>query len=111
MRPLSVGSKPTAATLTTLYTVPLGYFAKLVTFLAVNETGNNKHITLEWYDASTAQTYQLLYQIVVSAKSYLLLGAPNYIVLEEGDIIRVTTESDSIYSVVATFEVDGSQRA
>jgi hypothetical protein len=111
MRPISVGSKPTAATPTTLYTVPLGYYAKLVTFLAVNETGNNKFITLEWVDASAAQTYQLLYQIVVNTKAYLLLGAPTYIVLEEGDTISVTTESASTYSVMATIELEGSQRA
>jgi hypothetical protein len=111
MRPISVGSKPTAATLTTLYTVPLGYYAKFATFLAVNEGSGNKYITLEWYDASEAQAYQLLYQIVVNAKNYLLLGLPSYIVLEEGDILQVETESASTFSVIATLEIDGSQRA
>lgn len=111
MRPISVGSKPTAATPTTLYTVPTGYYAKLVTFIASNETGNNKHITLDWYDASTALTYQLLSQVVVNTKAYLLIAAPNYIVLEEGDTITVTTESASVYSVAVTLEIEGSQRA
>ena len=111
MRPITVGSRPTAATLTTLYTVPLGYYAKMVTFFASNETGNNKHITLEWFDASAAQSYQLLYQVTVNAKNYLLLGAPSYIVLEEGDILRVETETTSVFSVCATLEIAGSQRA
>jgi hypothetical protein len=111
MRPITVGSKPTAATLTTIYTVPLGYYAKLVTFLAVNESGNNRFMTLEWYDSSANQDYQLLYQFVVNAKSYLLLGAPNYITLEEGDSLRIITEASSVYSVMATLELEGSQRA
>ena len=111
MRPISVGSRPTAATLTTLYTVPLGYYAKLVTFLATNETASNKHVSLEWYDASTTQTYQLVYQFAITSKGYLLLGAPTYVVLEEGDILRVLTESASTFSVCVTLDIDGSQRA
>lgn len=111
MRPISVGSRPTAATLTTLYTVPLGYYAKVMTLLAVNEGAGNKHVTFEWYDASTAQSYQILYQFVINAKGYLLLTAPNYVVLEEGDILRVETELASTFSVIATLEIEGSQRA
>ena len=109
MRPISVGSRPTAATLTTLYTVPLGYYAKLVLFLAVNEGAGNKHVTLEWYDTSAAQSYQLLYQTLVTAKDFLILN--DYVVLEEGDILRVETESASTFSAIATIELEGSQRA
>lgn len=109
MRPISVGSRPTAATLTTLYTVPLGYYAKLVLFLAVNEGAGNKHVTAEWYDASAAQSYQLVYQKVVTAKDFLILN--DYVVLEEGDILRVETESASTFSIIATIELEGSQRA
>lgn len=109
MRPISVGSRPTAATLTTLYTVPLGYYAKLVLFLAVNESAGNKHVTLEWYDASATQSYQLVYQKSVTAKDFLILN--DYVVLEESDILRVTTESASTFSVIATIELEGSQRA
>lgn len=109
MRPISVGSKPTAATLTTLYTVPLGYYAKLVLFLAVNEGSGNKYVTAEWYDASAAQTYQLVYQKAVTAKDFLILN--DYVVLEEGDILRVETESASTFSVIATIELEGSQRS
>ena len=109
MRPISVCSRPTAATLTTLYTVPLGYYAKLVLFLAVNEGAGNKHVTLEWYDSSKAESCQLLYQKIVTAKDFLILN--DYVVLVEGDILRVETESASTFSLIATIELEGSQRA
>lgn len=109
MRPISVGSRPTAATLTTLYTVPLGYYAKMVLFLAVNEGTGNKHVTFEWYDASMAQSYQLVYQDIVAAKDFFILN--DYVVLEEGDVLRVETESASTFSIIVTIELEGSQRA
>ena len=111
MRETSVGANLTAATLTTLYTVPTGYYAKLVTVLATNASGSNKHITLDWYDASTAATYSFVYQYTVASKTYLSLNDSSYITLEEGDIIKATSEAGSTFAVAITLEVEGSQRA
>ena len=111
MRPVSIGSNPTANTLTTLYTVPKGYYAKLTLLHAANATNSNKHITFDWYDASTTTTFSFVYQYTIASKVYLTL--PNYsaIVFEENDILKVTTEAASTFAVVATFEIEGDQRA
>ena len=60
MRPVSVGVSPTAAILTTVYTVPTGYYAKFTVMYVHNTGGSTKHITVQWYDASTATTYDIL---------------------------------------------------
>jgi len=111
MRPVSIGSNPTANTLTTLYTVPKGYYAKLTLLHAANATGSNKHITFDWYDSSTTTTFSFVYQYTIASKVYLTLPTYSAIVFEENDILKVTTESASTFAVVATFEIEGDQRA
>jgi hypothetical protein len=66
-------------------------------------------VTFEWYDASMAQSYQLVYQDIVAAKDFFILN--DYVVLEEGDVLRVETESASTFSIIVTIELEGSQRA
>ena len=111
MRPVSIGSNPTANTLTTLYTVPNGYYAKLTLLHAANATGSNKHITFDWYDSSTTTTFSFVYQYTIASKVYLTLPTYSAIVFEENDILKVTTEAASTFAVVATFEIEGDQRA
>lgn len=111
MREFSVGSNPTAATLTTVYTVPNGYYGRLVTLIANNQTASNKHVTFDWVDASAGQTYSFIYQYTVTSKQYLAFPNYGYIVFEEGDALKVTTETGSTYAIVATFELEGSVRA
>ena len=110
MRPLSVGVSPTAAVLTTVYTVPTGYYAKFTVMYIHNTGGSTKHITVQWYDASAATTYDILTQYNFSSKAYLQFDGNAYIVLEEGDKIQITTEAGSSFSFIATFEVQGAQR-
>ena len=110
MRPVSVGVSPTAATLTTVYTVPTGYYAKF-TVMYIHNTGvNTKHITVKWYDASTATTLDILTTYNLTSKQYLQFDGAAYIVLEESDRIQITTEAVSSFSFIATFEVQGAQR-
>lgn len=54
MRPVSIGANPTANTLTTLYTVPKGYYAKIVSLIATNQSASNKHVTFDWVDSSAS---------------------------------------------------------
>ena len=110
MRPLSVGVSPTAATLTTVYTVPTGYYAKF-TVMYIHNTGvATKHITVQWYDASTATTLDILTSYDFTSKQYLQFDGNAYIVLEEGDRLQITTQSASTFSFIATFEVEGASR-
>ena len=110
MRPVSVGVNPTAATLTTVYTVPTGYYAKFTVMYVHNTGGSTKHITVQWYDASTATTLDILTAYDLTTKQYLQFDGNAYIVLEEGDRIQITTQSASTFSFIATFEVQGAQR-
>ena len=111
MREISIGSNPTANTLTTLYTVPKGYYAKLTLLHAANATASNKHITFDWYDSSSTTTFSFVYQYTIASKTYLTFPAYSAIVFEENDILKVTTEAGSTFAVVATFEIEGNQRA
>ena len=110
MRPVTVGVSPTAAVLTTVYTVPTGYYAKFTVMYIHNTGGSTKHITVQLYDASLATTYDILTQYDFSPKAYLQFDGNAYIVLEEGDKIQITTQSASTFSFIATFEVQGAQR-
>jgi hypothetical protein len=110
MRPVSVGINPTAATLTTVYTVPTGYYAKFTVMYIHNTGGSTKHITVQWYDASSATTLDILTNYDLTSKEYLQFDGNAYIVLEEGDRIQITTQSASTFSFIATFEVSGAQR-
>ena len=111
MRALSVGANPTAATLTTLYTVPTGYYAKVTLLRATNQGTSNKHITFDWIDTSASVTYSLIYQQVISSKTAQDFGSASaYFVMEEGDILKVTTEAASTFCVVATIELEGLTR-
>ena len=110
MRPLSVGVNPTANTLTTVYTVPTGYYAKFTVMYIHNTGGSTKHITVQWYDASAATTLDILTSYDFTSKQYLQFDGNAYIVLEEGDRLQITTEAGSSFSFIATFEVQGAQR-
>ena len=110
MRPVSVGVSPTANTLTTVYTVPTGYYARFTVMYIHNTGGSTKHITVQWYDASTAATYDILTEYDFTSKLYLQFDGNAYVVLEEGDRIQITTQSASTFSFIATFEVEGAQR-
>ena len=105
MRAESVGVSPAANTLTTVYTVPTGYYAKFTVMYIHNTGGSTKHITVQWYDASTATTLDILTQYDFTSKSYLQFDGNAYIVFEEGDKLQITTQASSTFSFIATFEV------
>lgn len=109
MRALSVGANLTANTLTTLYTVPKGYYARVVLLRATN-AGANKHITFDWVDTSEAVTYSVVYQTAVPSKVTQDWGGVSYFVMEEGDILKVTSEAASTFAVVVTIEEEGLTR-
>ena len=111
MRALSVGVSPTAAVDTTVYTCPTGYYAKFTVMYIHNTGGSTKHITVQWFDASANTTLDILTQYNFSSKTYLQFDGNAYIVLEEGDKIKITTESASTFSFIATFEEEGLTRA
>ena len=110
MRALSVGVSPAAAVDTTVYTCPKGYYAKFTVMYIHNTGGSTKHITVQWYDASANTTLDILTQYNFTSKNYLQFDGNAYIVLEEDDKIKITTEAGSTFSFIATFEQEGLTR-
>jgi hypothetical protein len=111
MRALSVGVSPTAAVDTTVYTCPTGYYAKFTVMYIHNTGGSTKHITVQWYDASANTTLDILTQYNFTSKNYLQFDGNAYIVLEEDDKLKITTEAGSTFSFIATFEQEGLTRS
>jgi hypothetical protein len=110
MRALSVGVSPTAAVDTTVYTCPTGYYAKFTVMYIHNTGGSTKHITVQWFDASANTTLDILTQYDFTSKNYLQFDGNAYIVFEEGDKLKITTQSASTFSFIATFEQEGLTR-
>jgi hypothetical protein len=105
MRQVSVGNNLTAATKTTVYTVPTGYYALWNLCYIVNHSGNNKTIDVFWYDKSANIEVKVLDNYVLSPSQYLKFDGGAYIVLEEGDQVRCESEASSDMSAIKTFEL------
>jgi hypothetical protein len=110
MRALSVAANLTANTLTSVFTCPTGYYAKIVLIRAVNKTGSTKYISLDWTDTSAAVTYSISYQQAVTTFTTGFDFGESYIVLEEGDILKATSETSSTFTIIATIELEGLTR-
>jgi hypothetical protein len=76
-----------------------------------NTGGSTKHITVQWFDASANTTLDILTQYDFTSKTYLQFDGNAYIVFEEGDKLKITTQSASTFSFIATFEEEGLTRA
>jgi hypothetical protein len=112
MREISVGKNLTAATATTLYTVPTGYYSKCILLHVANSTSSNKHISLSWYDTSASLSIPITFETVVSSKTnFDPITNTQFFVMEEGDYITATSESGSTITVIGTFEQIGLTRA
>lgn len=105
MRSVSTGNILTAATKTTVYTVPTGYYAKWNLCYVVNHSGNNKSIDAIWYDSSTTTEIHILDSYVLSPTQFIKFDGGAYIVLEEGDQVRMESEAGSTMNTVNTFEL------
>jgi len=104
-RPITVGLNLTANTLTTVYTVPMGYYAKWNLIYVFNGTGSTKHITTYWTDVSQGANIYVQNENSVSAKEYVRIDGGAYVVLEEGDTIKMLSEAGSTFSTICTFEL------
>ena len=103
-RPVTVGLNLTAATLTTVYTVPTGYYAKWNLMYLFNNTGSTKSITAYWTDHSaSADIY--VHNGTIAAGSYARQDGGAYVVLEEGDMVKMQSEAGSTFSTICTFEL------
>lgn len=104
-RPVSIGLNLVADTLTTVYTVPVGYYAKWNLMYLMNGTGSSKHCTVYWSDASTSTDIYVLNQTTVNSKDYVKLDGGAYTVMDEGDTVKMRSEAGSSFSTICTFEL------
>ena len=110
MRPISVGNNLTAGSKTTVYTVPTGYYALWNLCFISNHTGNNKTVSVWWYDSSANTEITVIDAYQIAATEYVRFDGSAYVVLEEGDQVRITPESASAMSSTNTFVLYGAQR-
>ena len=105
MRSQSVGLNLTANTLTTVYTVPDGYYAKWNLMYVFNGTGSTKTFTAYWHDASASVDIYVMNANSVTSKEYVRMDGGAYVVLEEGDKVKMQSEAGSTFSIICTFEL------
>lgn len=104
MREISVGLNLTAGTLTTVYTVPTGYYAKWNLMYLFNNSGSTKAISAYWSDASqSANIY--VYNSTIAKADFVRMDGGAYVVLEEGDKVMMQSEAGSTFSTICTFEL------
>ena len=104
MREISVGLNLTAGTLTTVYTVPTGYYAKWNLMYLFNNSGSTKAISAYWTDVSQPADIYVI-NGSVNSKEYVRMDGGAYVVLEEGDTVKMISEAGSSFSTICTFEL------
>jgi len=105
MRALSVGKVLTPDTLTTIYKVPTGYYAKWNLCYVVNHTGSNKTVDAVWFDASETASIFVLDGYSLSATNFIKFDGGAWVVLEEGDEVRMLSEAGSTMHTINSFEL------
>lgn len=103
-RPVSVSVNLTAATTTTVYTIPTGYFAKWSLMYLFNNSGSTKSIAVYWRDSSASANIYVQNGTIL-AGNYVRMDGGAYVVLEEGDTVVMTSEAGSTFSTICTFEL------
>ena len=103
-RPLSVGLNLSSGTAVTVFTVPVGYYAKWNLMYLFNNSGSTKSISVYWRDSSTS-TNIYVHNGTIAAGSYARQDGGAYVVLEEGDTVVAQDEAGSSFSTICTFEL------
>jgi hypothetical protein len=103
-RPVSVGTTLPAAVLTTVYIVPVGYFAKWSLMYLFNNTGSTKNIAVYWRDSS-ANANIYVTDSAVTTKNFVRIDGGAYVVMEENDSIVMLSEAGSTFTTICTFEL------
>ena len=106
MRRVSVGNVLTANVKTTVYTAPSNYTAQWDLLYVSNHSGVNKTLSVWWYDKSKNLEVVVIDGYPLTAHEFLKFDGNAYVVLEEGDEIRITSETGSLMSSINSFELN-----
>lgn len=104
MREISVGLNLSSGVETTVYTVPVGYYARWTLMYLFNNSGSTKSISVYWRDSS-ASTNIYVHNGTIASGSYVRQDGGAYVVLEEGDTVVMQDEAGSTFSTICTFEL------
>lgn len=99
----SYGKHITGAATTSVYTCPNNFVSKVVLLFINNRVNGNVSVKVEWYDASTAETYNVLTAYTIGGYGYLKLDQ-SYLAFEAGDIMKVVTQSGAEIDVIVSVE-------
>lgn len=102
----SVGQDLVANTKTTMFTVPSRNMAKWLLLFATNHSTSSKWINVWWYDKSENTEIEILSQYPITAKTFLRIDGQAYVMLDEGDEIRVQSETGSVTTCIVTVELE-----
>jgi hypothetical protein len=102
----SVGKNLTANVKTTVFTVPTRNIAKWTLAHISNHTGGDKSVSLWWYDSSENTEVVIIDGYNLDARKYVQFNGGAYIILDEGDQIRVQSETGSAMSITVTLELE-----
>jgi hypothetical protein len=102
----SVGKNLTANFKTTVFTVPTRNIAKWTFAHISNHTGGDKSVSLWWYDSSENTEVVIIDGYNLDARKYVQFNGGAYIVLDEGDEIRVQSETGSAMSITVSMELE-----
>ena len=106
MRQFSVGAVLTPNVKTTLYTVPTKHIVEWTLLYAHNGTSSAKNFSAWWYDSHQNLEIPVVFDYPLSANDYLKFDGGAYILLEEGDEIRVQIETGATNaSAIVTLEL------
>ena len=105
MKEISVGKNLVANTKTLMYTVPDNHYAKWNLLYAGNGTSSAKNFSAWWYNKVADTEVGIVVDYPLDAKGYLKFDGGAYVVLEEGDEIRVKAETGATASCIVTLEL------
>jgi hypothetical protein len=100
--------KSYGASLTTteieLYTVPFGKKTEWKMLYATNTGSSNKKFNARVYKASVDTHLPIFDEFLVNTKDFFHIGGAEFefIMLEEGDIIKVSSESDNDITLIVS---------
>ena len=103
MNKFSIGKNYTSSGTSTLFTVPAKFVAKIDYMLV--SAKESKKFGLTWHDLGTTTDVDIIpYETALDAGSTRTFENVD-ILLQEGDTVKVQTESGSDTSVIITFDI------
>jgi hypothetical protein len=104
-RKISIGKTKATAAKETVYTVPTKLTALWTLLFVANVGANNKSVTVYWYDKSTNAEYAILNKTFNAGATEQWNGGA-YVVLEEGDEIRVACQdNNTTFTFIVSLEI------